>query len=442
MPPSPHCMKASAGKIVMLVENFYPQDPRVRNEANLLTSAGYQVSVICLRKQGQTPTEIINGVKIYRVPRLELFKKTPSGHAGWAGRTLLKLKAALGYIFEYGYFTSACLAVSTYIFFRYGLDVIHAHNPPDTLFAVALPFKLLGRKFVFDHHDLCPELYLSRYGARPGLYTRVLTWFEWCSLKLADVTIATNESYKKVQMERGKRPPETIFVVRNGPDARRMNPVPPSPRLRQMNKTILCYIGSLNPQDGVDYLLRSLHYMVHVLNREDFHCVIMGTGDSLQDLRSLALQLQLNGHVDIRGFVSEEELQANLAAADICVDPDPSSPLNDVSTWIKIMEYMAYQKPIVSFDLKETHYSAQDAALYVTPNEEAEFAKAITVLMDKPELRQKMGAFGRARVERELQWSVVGKNLLAAYRQVLYGQAALSSSALPSPSSSSSSSSS
>ena len=403
----------------MLVENFYPQDPRVRNEACLLTSAGHQVSVICLRKRGQAPFEIIDGVKVYRVPRLELFNKTPAGNSSWVGRALLKLKAALGYVFEYGYFTTACLTVSTYIFLRYGFDVLHAHNPPDTLFLVALPFKLLGKKFVFDHHDLCPELYLSRYGARPGLYTRVLTWFEWCSLKLADVTIATNESYKSVQIQRGKRSPDTIFVVRNGPDARRMNPVAPSPRLRKMNKAILCYIGSLNPQDGVDYLLRSLHHMVHVLKREDFHCVIMGTGDSLQDLRSLALKLELNGQVDIRGFVSEEELQANLAAADICVDPDPSSPLNDVSTWIKIMEYMAYQKPIVSFDLKETHFSAQDAALYVPPNQEAEFAKAITKLIDQPQLRQKMGALGRARVERDLQWSVVGKNLLAAYDHLL-----------------------
>jgi glycosyltransferase involved in cell wall biosynthesis len=169
----------------------------------------------------------------------------------------------------------------------------------------------------------------------------------------------------------------------------------------------------------VDYLLRSLHHLLYVLKRNDFHCVIMGTGDSLEDLRALARELNLNGHVDLRGFVSEEELQANLAAADICVDPDPSSPLNDVSTWIKIMEYMAYQKPIVSFDLKETHFSAQQAAVYVRPNDEGEFAKAITKLMDEPSLRTQMGAFGRARVESDLQWSVVGNNLLKAYKHLL-----------------------
>jgi glycosyltransferase involved in cell wall biosynthesis len=412
-------MKESAGKILMLVENFYPQDPRVKNEACLLASAGHQVSVICLRKRGQTLFETIDGIAVYRLPRLELFKKTPSSNSSWGGRVLLKIKATLGYVVEYCYFTTACLAVSTYIFVRSGFDVLHAHNPPDTLFLVALPFKLLGRKFVFDHHDLCPELYLSRYGARPGFYSRILTLFEWFSLKLADVIIATNESYKQVQMQRGQRSSNTIFVVRNGPDVLRMTPVAPSPRLRKMNKTILCYVGSLNPQDGVDYLIRSLHHLLFKLNRSDFHCVIMGTGDSLEDLRRLAGELKLNGHVQLTGFIPDEELKANLAAADICVDPDPSSPLNDVSTWIKIMEYMAFAKPIVTFDLKETRYSASDAAVYVTPNNESKFAEALVQLMDQPEQRMKMGESGRKRVEQELQWSKVGENLLAAYRRLL-----------------------
>jgi glycosyltransferase involved in cell wall biosynthesis len=199
----------------------------------------------------------------------------------------------------------------------------------------------------------------------------------------------------------------------------RMTPVPPSARLRGMNKCILCYVGSLNPQDGVDYLLRSLHYLVCDLKRSDFHCVIMGTGDSLEDLRDLAGNLELNGFVELTGFVSDEDLQANLAAADICVDPDPSSPLNDVSTWIKVMEYMASAKPIVTFDLKETRFSARDAAIYVEPNKETEFAKAIAQLMEQPELQKKMGAYGRRRVEDELQWAKVGKNLLTAYETLL-----------------------
>jgi glycosyltransferase involved in cell wall biosynthesis len=230
------------------------------------------------------------------------------------------------------------------------------------------------------------------------------------------VTIATNESYKAAQIERAKKDPQTIYVVRNGPDERRMSVVAPNPKLRAMNKSILCYIGSLNPQDGVDYLLRALHHLMHRLKRQDFHCVIMGSGDSLEDLRKLARNLELDGCVNLTGFVSEEELRANLSAADICVDPDPSSPLNDVSTWIKIMEYMAYGKPIVTFDLKETRFSASDAAVYVKPNDEQQFAAAIARLMDDAGERKQRGVIGRQRVEQELQWSVVSKNLLSAYR--------------------------
>jgi len=196
-------------------------------------------------------------------------------------------------------------------------------------------------------------------------------------------------------------------------------PAKASARLRKMNKSILCYIGALNPQDGVDYLLRSLRYLFYDLKRSDFHCVVMGTGDSLEDLRNLAVDLQLNGCVELTGYVSDEDLQANLAAADICLAPDPSSPLNDVSTWTKVMEYMAYAKPIVSFDLKETRFSARDAAIYVEPNNETEFAKAITQLMDQPELQKQMGTYGRRRVEDELQWNKVGRNLLAAYETLL-----------------------
>jgi len=412
-------MKKAAGRILMIVENYFPQDTRVKNEADLLTNAGYQVSVIALREKGQPRRETVNGIEVYRVPHLELFKKTGSADHSRAALFLLKLRASLGYLMEYCYFTVACLLVAGYVFVRRGFDVIHAHNPPDTLFVVAIPFKLLGKKFVFDHHDLCPELYRSRYKTQEGFYTGLLRLFEWCSLKLADIAIATNESYKKVQTERAHKNPRDIFVVRNGPNQMRMRPVAPNVRLRGMNKCILCYVGSLNPQDGVDYLLRSLRYLLSDLKRSDFHCVIMGTGDSLEDLRDLAENLQLNGFVELTGFIPDEDLQANLAAADICVDPDPSSPLNDVSTWIKVMEYMAYAKPIVAFDLKETRFSAGDAAVYVRPNKEAEFAEAITQLMAQPELRKKMGTFGRRRVEHELQWNTVGKNLLAAYETLL-----------------------
>lgn len=400
----------------MFVENVYPQDTRVKNESDALTAAGFTVIVVAMRKKNQSKSEVLDGIQIYRLPRLELFQKTPSPNPGFFERVVLKLKSVVGYFSEYVYFTSACFVMSIYIAFKHGFDGIHAHNPPDTLWAVALPWRLVGKKYVFDHHDLCPELYRSRYGAEHDFLARVLQFVEWCNLKLANVTIATNESYKQFHIERGGRKPETIFVVRNGPNQRRMKVSTPSPRLRAMGKTILVYIGSLNPQDGVDYLLRSLRILRYDLKREDFHCVIMGSGDSLEDLRKLSAELKLTDRVELPGFVSDQDLQENLAAADICMDPDPSSPLNDVSTWIKIMEYMACGKAIVSFDLKETRYSAQDAALFVPANDEHAFAVATAKLMDDAPLREKMGSFGRARVENELQWSVVSKNLVAAYR--------------------------
>jgi len=405
----------------MFVENAYPNDTRVKNEADALTDAGYSVTVVGLRKHNQPRSEVVKGVQVYRLPRLELFQKTPSENPTLLQRLWLKIKTLIGYVSEYVYFTGACFLMSVYVAFKHGFDVIHAHNPPDTLWAVALPWKLIGKKYVFDHHDLCPELYRSRYGAKHDFVASVLQMVEWGNMKLADVTIATNESYKQRQIERGGRKPDTIFIVRNGPNKNRMQMPPPSKRLRGMNKRILVYIGSLNPQDGVDYLVRSLKHLLYDLKRSDFYCVIMGSGDSLEDLRGLTKHLKLENHVELTGWISDKDLQENLAAADICVDPDPSSPLNDVSTWIKIMEYMACAKPIVSFDLKETRYSAQDAALFVPPNDEVAFAQATARLMDNAALREQMGRFGQERVQNELQWSVVSKNLLAAYAS-LFGR--------------------
>ena len=415
-------MKASVGKILMLVQNHFPADPRVRNESALLRDEGYEITVICLKQEGEKTTEVVEGIRVYRIPKLELFQKVPADRETLFGRQLTKLKAFIGYVTEYAYFTCGCLAMSLYVAMRHGVDVLHAHNPPDTLFLVAIPLKLLGKKFVFDHHDLAPELYQSRYRTRGNAVLWGLLWAEKCSLKLADITIATNESYKRVHIQRGGRRPESCFVVRNGPGRDRMEVVAPSERLRQMGKSILCYIGCLNPQDGVDYLLRALAHLTFDLKRTDYYCVIMGSGDSLEDLRKMNRELHLEKRVVFTGYIPEADLRANLSAADICLDPDPSSPLNDVSTWIKIMEYMAYKKPIVTFDLKETRYSAQEAAIYVEPNNERSFAFAIAQLMDDPVLRERMGGFGRTRVEETLQWSRVGPNLAAAYRALFPGR--------------------
>lgn len=414
--------KGSQGRVLMFVENSFPGDPRVKNEADLLTSAGYTVTVVGLgkRKSGLV-SFVVDQIQVYLLPRVSLFSKSRIDQPTGIQKLWLKITALLGYMWEYFYFTAGCFATSLYVAMKHGFDVIHAHNPPDTLFLVAAFYKPFGKKFVFDHHDLCPELYRSRYNADHGFLTAMLQVFEKGSLALADVTIATNESYRAIQIERGKVKPENVFIVRNGPNLNRVSFRKPSERLRSMNRCILGYVGALNPQDGVDYLLRALRDLRYKLGRKDFYCVVMGSGDSLEDLRALATNLQLSDYVELTGYVSDEDLMSNLSAADICVDPDPSSPLNDVSTWIKIMEYMAMGKPIVTFDLKETHWSAQDAAIYVKPNNELEFAEAIAKLIDRPDLRTQMGEFGRQRVQHELKWDVVGQNLLHAYAK-LFGR--------------------
>ena len=251
-----------------------------------------------------------------------------------------------------------------------------------------------------------------------GCVTRVLGLFEKLSVKLATVAIATNESYRAIDVKRNGISADKVFVVRNGPNLKRVRLVEPDRCLVSRGCTILGYVGAMNPQDGLDYLLRALSHLVHNLKRTDFYCVLIGDGDSLEELRQLAGTLGIADHVWFTGRIPDEDLMRYLSSTDICVDPNPSSPLNDVSTWIKVMEYMALGKPVVSFDLKETRFSAGEAAVYVKPNDEAEFARAIAQLMDDPMRRRRMGDFGRERVNEALSWNISSKNLLAAYSRM------------------------
>ena len=400
----------------MLVENSFPADTRVRNEAGTLVANGYTVSVICLRSPGQPWREVVDGVTVYRVPRLTVFEKLPQGNPSGLAKLTRMLRTIFGYATEYVYFTSACLGLSLYVLFTKGFDVIHAHNPPDTLVFVTGINKLLGRKVVFDHHDLSPELYLSRYRTSgEGIITRGLRLFEKLSVKCADVVIATNESYRQVDIERNGASPDRVFIVRNGPDARRVRLTEPDPRLRSLNKKVLVYVGAMNPQDGLEYLLTAISHLIHDLKRTDFHCILIGSGDSLDALRAQATTLGIDECVEFTGFIPDDDLVRYLSTADICLDPNPSSPLNDVSTWIKVMEYMALSKPVVSFDLKETRVSAGDAAVYVTPNDERAFAAAIAGLMDDPSRCAAMGRVGLSRVKSDLGWHVTSQNLVRAY---------------------------
>ncbi len=402
----------------MLVENQFPRDTRVRNEAFTLVSRGLSVSVVALGGPGERFRERVNGVTVYRLPRMTLFSKLPAGERRGVAAVANKVRVLAGYVGEYLYFTGGCLLLSCYIALKEGFDVIHAHNPPDTLFVVGALHKLFGKRFVFDHHDLSPELYRSRYGKRNGLVTRGLALCEKASARMADALIATNESYRAIDVARNRIDPRKVFVVRNGPDLARVRLTEPDGALRGRARIVLGYLGAMNPQDGVDHRLRSLHHLRYTLHRSDFYCVLIGDGDSLAELKTLAATLRLTEHVEFTDFIPDEVMLRYLSTADICLDPNPSSPLNDVSTWIKVMEYMALGKPVVSFDLKETRVSAGSAALYVTPNDDAAFARAIARLIDDEALRAKMGEEGRRRVRDTLNWGVTSRNLLAAYARV------------------------
>ena len=383
----------------MLLENYpYPQDDRVRQEAASLVASGYGVSVICPLGPGQPWREEIDGVRIYRFPS--------PGSAN----------SFLGYFWEYGWSMAATFALSLLVFLEDGFDVLHAHCPPDTFVLIGAFYKLLGKRFVYDHHDLAPELYRARFGGGGNrLVYSTLRLFETLSFRLADHVIATNQSYKTIEMQRGHVPEERITVVRNGPDLSRLQPADADPDLRRRAETIIAYVGVIGFQDGGDYLLRALKYLVHGLRRPSICCFIVGSGDALASLKSLTEQLGLADYVLFTGWIHHAEVGRYINSAHICVAPEPSNPYNDRSTIVKIMEYMALGKPIVAFDLPENRVTAEGAAVYAPPNDELEFARLIALLIDRPDQRKRMGQLGRERVEAELAWPYQAKHLLEAY---------------------------
>lgn len=393
---------AYAGKILMLLANhWFAKDVRVQQEAELLAKNNWKISVISMGDFGEKTFEIINGISVYR------FLKPIVAHG------------IFGYIYKHLYTTIACFLLSLFVLIRDNFNVIHAHNPPDTLVFIGLFYKLLGKEFIFDHHDLTPELFLSRIGQKSSfiykLIYKILVKLEKLSCRVADYVFATNESYKNIEIKRSEISPAKTYIVRNGPDSSRIYYVEPDKKLTQLHKIILGYVGAMNPQDGVDYLLRALYHLRYDFKKTNFHCIIIGRGDALVNLKKIAIELNIGDNISFTGYIPDEEMRRYLSSADICISPDPSNPLNDVSTWTKIMEYMAFGKPIVSFDLTESRFSAQEAAVYAKPNNEFDFASKIVLLMDNPRLRKKMGEFGKRRVENELAWEHVSKPLLQAY---------------------------
>jgi glycosyltransferase involved in cell wall biosynthesis len=383
----------------MLVENLpVPFDRRMWQEALALREAEYQVSVIC-PKGGpwQKSYENLEGVHIYRYPPPR------------------ETQTKLSYVWEFTYCWAASALLSLVVFARHGFDIIHAANPPDTFFLLARLYKFLGKKFVYDQHDLCPEVFLSRFGTRGGLIPRLLVLLEKLSYRAADVVLSTNLSYRQVALTRGGVPADRVFVVRSGPDTERFRPRPPDPSIRNGHQHLVCYLGVMAPQDGVDYLLRSIRYIVHERKRNDVRFVLIGSGDCFNQLRAMADDMQLNGSVHFTGRISDDDLQRYLSSADVCVAPDPKNELNDVSTMNKVLEYMAMARPIVAYDLKETRFSAGDGAVYATPNDEADFARKVLDLLDDPERSRAMGLRNRQRLEATLAWEYNKRELLRAY---------------------------
>jgi glycosyltransferase involved in cell wall biosynthesis len=394
-------MNAVADKrVLMLLENnAYPQDRRVLAEASALTDAGYRVTVIAPASRGQAWHEVIDGVAAYRYP-------APPALGG-----------LLGFTCEYGYSAVAILALSLIVVVTQGIDIVHANNPPDLLVFIGGFYKLFGVRFVFDHHDLAPEMYYAKFGGNSRrLIHRVLLWLERLSCRVADRVLETNESYRTIDMTRNRVPIERTVVVRNGPNLDVLRQVDPDPGIRCKGQTIIGYVGTMGVQDGVDYLLRALRHLSRDLRRTDFFCVLIGDGDAWPRLRALTSELGLDDHVRFTGTLSSAEFLPYLSAADICVEPAPSNAYNDRSTMIKIMEYMALAKPIVAFDLPEHRATAQAAATYVKPNDEMAFARALATLMDDADGRQRLGAMGRQRVESSLAWPYSVPHLLEAYR--------------------------
>ncbi|HEY1805456.1 MAG TPA: glycosyltransferase family 4 protein [Terracidiphilus sp.] len=385
-------------KVLIIVENAaVPFDPRVWKEAIALREAGYGVTVLCPKQKGcEKGYEFTEGVHIYRHP-------IPKGGNG-----------LIQYFWEYTWALFWETLYSWWIYLRRGFSVIQACNPPDDIFLVALPFKLFGIKFIFDHHDVNPELYIAKYD-RKGVFYGILVWLERLTFYFSDVVISTNQSYKEIATTRGGMAPQDVFVVRNGPDLRKFQRVLPNPSLKHGKSFLIGYVGAMGSQEGLDILLDVAEH-IRNLGRTDVHFTCVGEGPAFSDLQEMLRKKSLGDMVDFTGRISDAALLEILSTADVCVNPDKPCKMNDMSTMIKIMEYMALGKPIVQFDLNEGRISAQEASLYGdNQNQVPDFAKKILWLLDNPEERLRMGEFGRRRVETELAWEYSVANLLAAY---------------------------
>ena len=390
-------------RVLVIVQNLHvPFDRRVWLECQSLVAAGYDVTVICPRGKTSKPFEVIDQVEIHTYPPY-----APGGRAA-------------GFVAEYAYSFLATARLALRARRRRGaFDVVQACNPPDVFWPLARWLRMRdGTRFVFDHHDLCPELYRSRFPDGARLPLRGLLALERATFHTADRVTSTNASYARIAVERGGKRPEDVTVVRTGPDAERLRRGPADPALRRGRRHLVAYLGVMGPQDGVDIVLAVADRIVNRMGRRDIAFTLMGAGDSYEGLVAQRDRLGLRDHVEMPGRVSDEVVAGVLSTADLGLCPDPHNPLNDVSTMNKTMEYMAFCLPVVAFDLRETRVSAQDAAVYVEPNRVDAYAKAILDLLEDPERRAEMGRRGRQRVVEELAWTHQRQGYVAVFDEL------------------------
>lgn len=388
-------------RILIVVENLpVPFDRRVWSEATELARAGYTVSVICPMGKGHDAAyEELDGVHIYRHP------------------LPFEAHGALGYVREYGSALWHELRLAFKIRRERGIDVLHGCNPPDLIFLVAWALRPFGVRYVFDHHDICPELFETKFGKR-GLLWRLMVLVEWLTFKTAVVSIATNESYAKIARERGGMRAEDVFVVRSGPKIEKLEIRPPKPELKKGASYLIGYVGVIGQQEGLDLLLDAAAHLTGPMGRQDVHFGIVGGGPELPVIEAMAAERGLAEYFTFTGRAPDDLLLDMLNTADICVNPDRATPMNDLSTMNKILEYMTLGKPVVQFDLHEGRESAGDASLYAEKNNVVDFAEKIAELLDDPERRSEMGRIGRDRVLNRFSWDHSAPRLLAAYDRV------------------------
>lgn len=391
-------------RILVLSENeSVPSDRRVWDVCRTLAGSGCEVVVVCPqgRAHEQALVESLEGIEIHRYPL-----RLAAGESAW------------GYLREYATAMWRSWRLVRELSAERPFDAVHACSPPDFLLAAAWPARRRGARLIFDHHDLTPELLRTRFGERRRLLLALALLLERASFALADAVISTNESYRRIAIERGHKRPRQVWVVRNGPDLSRLRPAAPAPSLKRGRPLLIGYVGVMAPQDGVDHALRALALLAQ---RQDWHAVFAGDGAARESLAALAAQLGLSERVDFCGWLGDEQISRLLSTCEICLAPEPTSPLNELSTMVKIAEYMAAGRPVVAYPLHESRVTAGDAAIYADRHDVASFADAIAQLLDDPARRARMGRIGCQRVQDGLSWERSQHALLATYASVLAG---------------------